>query len=236
MTVAILIPLHNAENTVVESLRSVVSQTHKDWKLFIVLNNCSDSTEQKVKMFIDEHGLWNKASVLFQNEEKGIAATLNRGLIEILKLPEKYDYVARLDGDDMWAVSKLEKQLQFFNVNNDVTVLGTQMLVRVDGQPAYTTKNSLSHEDIVKDICNSNNPISHPSVMFKTKMLLKTGLYDDVIPYAEDFWMWMKCIRWYKMANLEEALVVYNLNKNANPLHSRMIGHVASLVVQHLVK
>lgn len=236
MTVAVLIPLHNSESTVVESLESVLHQTHKDWKLFVVLNNCTDNTEKVVRNFVDKHGLWPKATILLQNEEIGISPTLNLGLVEILKLPEKYNFVARLDGDDVWADNKLERQLLFFTNNPDVSVLGTQMLVKVDGKVQYKTQNALSHEGIVKAICDSNNPISHPSVMFKTKMLYKTGLYDDVVPYAEDFWMWMKCIRWYKMANLDETLVVYNLNKHANPLHSRMVGHVAGLIVNHLMK
>ena len=63
-------------------------------------------------------------------------------------------------------------------------------------------------------LLRGNNSIAHPSVIFKKNIFLQAGIYEDNYKFAEDYYLWLKCVRWYKFANLGEILVDYTVSHN----------------------
>lgn len=53
-TVSIIMPAYNAEETIKDSILSILKQTYEDFKLYIINDNSSDSTEHIIKSIIDE--------------------------------------------------------------------------------------------------------------------------------------------------------------------------------------
>ena len=69
---------------------------------------------------------------------------------------------------------------------------------------------------IKNTLLNGSNCIAHPSVVFRKKIIERAGLYDDSFPLAEDYYYWLRAMRWYNFANLDEVLVDYTSNPNPN--------------------
>ena len=204
--VSILVPAHNCAKTIERSFLSLAEQTFKDFEVILVLNNCTDETGLLARKFSNNF----KIKILSCNIP-GIVPTLNTGIFHCSS-----ELIARQDGDDYWYPTKLEKQLEFLEKNPDVDILGTQ--IRLVDKSFNPTNESLVHpiEDLQIKIklLSGNNAIAHPSVIFNKKIFLQAGIYEDNYRFAEDYFLWLKCIRWHKFANMKETLVDYTVSHN----------------------
>lgn len=229
---AILMPLHNSEKTIERSLVSILEQeTEYKFSIFCVLNNCTDRTEEIIDRLSDQFEFYiSKTHCL----EPGIVPALNTGIFKILADPRECEFIARQDGDDFWYPNKLQEQGNFLNRNPDIDVLGTQIkIVKPESFETLGVSNyPLTHEECKKWILNAQNPIAHPSVVFKTKITKKCGIYEDIFPVAEDFFFWSKVAKYYKFANIQDILVDYTSTSNSNysPRTPQLISNIARLI------
>lgn len=217
MMIAVLMPYKNSSKTVEETLASLKSQTYKDYLLVAVNNNSSDNSESIVRDYCKKYNIpcW-----LPFNEDGVFSSALNLGLFWILGSGQNFDAVARLDSDDIWLPRKLERQVDFLEKNPDVSILGTQIETFFDGEGGpQAIKHPTSHEEIVNTLLNSRNCIAHPSVMIRTNVFRRCGVYDDIYRHCEDYQYWIKASKHFKLANLDEVLVKYrsHFNPNYNP-------------------
>lgn len=205
--VSILVPAHNCESTIERSLSSLAEQTFKDFEVILVLNNCSDNTEILANSFRNNFKL-----KIIKNSIPGIVPTLNSGIFHC-----NAPLIARQDGDDYWYHDKLEKQVEYLENNPEVDILGTQ--IRLVDKNFNPVKDSLVHPEedmqIKMKLLSGNNAIAHPSVLFHKRIFLQAGIYEDNYRFAEDYFLWLKCIRWYKFANLPDIMVDYTVSHNS---------------------
>lgn len=119
--VSVICPTFNCENYIRDTLLSILSQTHSNLEV-IVIDDCSnDNTVEIVKSINDSR------IRLFENvSNKGPAYSRNRGIKETTG-----QYIAFLDGDDLWREDKIEHQLTFM-VNNNYQFTYTNYLVFSD--------------------------------------------------------------------------------------------------------
>lgn len=194
--ISVILPAYNSEKTIESSIRSVLNQTYTNFELIVVLNGCSDNTEDIAKTISKSDN-----RIKIHHSEKGIVPALNTGL--------RYasgDIIARQDADDEWYKFKLEKQIEQFN---NCDILGTQIDISSSGiinQSNYP----LDHSGCVNWLLNSQNPIAHPSVIFKRSILDKIGGYWDLFPFAEDMDFWLRCIPFFKLKNADFIGMKYN--------------------------
>ena len=108
--VSIITPTYNCGGFIEKAIRSVVSQTYKDWEMIIV-DDCS--TDDTVNI-VHGYSLNDSRIRFFSNDtNSGAAVSRNRALREA-----KGEWIAFLDGDDIWLPTKLEKQLEFMQKRN----------------------------------------------------------------------------------------------------------------------
>ncbi len=102
---SVLMTVKNVEKYIVESLDSVFAQTLLPKEIRIVDDNSTDSTLE----IIESYG--PRISVT-KNANAGMAETYNRA-IPLLKT----EFIAFLDGDDLWLPNKAERQIDFLIAN-----------------------------------------------------------------------------------------------------------------------
>ena len=107
--VSIITPVYNCEDTIGETIESVLNQTLSDFEMLIVDDISNDKTIDIIKKYQKQ----DKRIKLFILKEKGGAASArNKALKEA-----SGQYIAFLDGDDLWVSDKLEKQIKFMQEN-----------------------------------------------------------------------------------------------------------------------
>lgn len=102
--VSVIIPVHNAERFIEETVASVRAQTYEDWELLLVDDGSTDRSNEICK------GLAGKDPRirLLKSNGSGAAAARNTGTISA-----RGRYLCFLDADDIWRRDKLEKELKF---------------------------------------------------------------------------------------------------------------------------
>lgn len=105
--VSIIMPVHNGEKTIGESIESVLGQTYSDWELIIVDDCSTDGTNKIIKQYKDERIIY-----LYLPKNQGVAGARNEGISRA-----SARYIAFLDSDDLWMPEKLDVQLDFMREN-----------------------------------------------------------------------------------------------------------------------
>jgi glycosyltransferase involved in cell wall biosynthesis len=98
--VSILIPAHNAEATIGETIRSALSQTWQRKEIIVIDDGSTDRTPQIARRFA------SKQVAVVSTDNHGLSAAVNNAY----KLCHG-DYIQELDADDILAPDKIEKQL-----------------------------------------------------------------------------------------------------------------------------
>ena len=126
----------------------------------------------------------------------------------------KYEFVAKMDSDDISVPTRFEKEIECFEKDNSLDVVGSNSAEFV-GTPDNVSGIKVlpeKHEDIVK-LMTSRCPLCHPSMMMKKSIIEKAGGYQHW-QYAED---WYLIIRMYlagaKFYNIQENLVNVRINQ-----------------------
>ncbi len=113
--VSIVIPLFNKEAYIEQTLRSVMNQSYKNIECLIIDDGSTDNSADIANKFIGENQLpWT----LISQSNSGQTKARNNGIRK-----SDGDYVAFLDGDDLWPPNKIELQVEAIERNPDVVLV-----------------------------------------------------------------------------------------------------------------
>lgn len=149
-------------------------------------------------------------TVLKKEKNQGLAAALNSGLALC-----KYDWVARMDSDDISVEDRFEKQIAFIEKNVDISVLGGAIAEFENeiGDIHSERHVGLTHEEITK-MSRSRTPMNHVSVMYLKSAILEVGGYSEDFGKLEDYKLWVDLIAsGKKMANIDDIIVCVRVGK-----------------------
>ncbi|MCG8411684.1 MAG: glycosyltransferase, partial [Bacteroidales bacterium] len=146
-------------------------------------------------------------------ENLGLAKSLNQLLDKVLN--GDYEYIARMDADDISFATRLERQVQFLETNIETDCLGTWAIeINENGTEYFKKEMPLSHQECHK-LFMMRDCMIHPAVMFRKSYFEKAGLYPEDTYFGEDTMMWAKgFVSDCKFANLPENLLYFRLDKN----------------------
>jgi glycosyltransferase involved in cell wall biosynthesis len=136
---------------------------------------------------------------------QGISKALNAGLEQIVA--GGFTYVARLDAGDLSLPGRFASQLAFLEAHPDHAVVGTSVeMVDEDGRFLYVFAPPTAHDDLVREL-HYRNPMSHPSVMIRVNALQSCGAYRETYYGGEDYELWLRLGREWKLANLDRVFL-----------------------------
>lgn len=105
--VSIIVPAYNCEKYINATIDSILNQTYSKFEIIVIDDYSTDSTAELVKKYNDERIVY-----LINDKQSGAAFSRNRGIRHA-----RGEYIAFLDGDDIWSSTKLEEQLHFMKTN-----------------------------------------------------------------------------------------------------------------------
>lgn len=198
--VSIVLPVYNGSMYLQEAMDSILAQTYSNFELIIIDDGSSDNSAEIIVEYTDSR------IKFYRQENHGLAATLNR-CISIAS----GSYVARQDQDDISLPSRLEKQVAFLESNPDYGMVGTWATIWEGNVPTerlhkHSPENLRLKFDLLFD-----NPFVHSSMMIRKCVFDIVGGYStdrDRQP-PEDYELWSRVSRKFKVANIPEVLHVY---------------------------
>ncbi|MEW6254650.1 MAG: glycosyltransferase [Pseudomonadota bacterium] len=148
-----------------------------------------------------------------QPRGNGLVQALNRGLSEA-----KYDLIARLDDDDIWLPGKMSHQLDRFENDPDLTILGTGMtLVFESGDAPVDHIRPDGWSPILNFFCQVGCPFPHGSILAKKNIFNLLGRYPQTaaVRHCEDYALWSIWIRFFKPGMVEQSFYNYTVSERS---------------------
>lgn len=184
----------------IEALDSILNQTLLPTEIVLVLDG--KLTEELDNTILEYEKKYDILRVIRFDENRGLGYALNDGLKEC-----KYNYVFRMDTDDISRKDRFEKQLTYMLENPNIDVLGSNI---------YEFKENINEEMRIKKMPTgkdvnsyilSRNPINHMTVCFKKDAVLSCGGYKPLL-YLEDYYLWVRMFSKGKIIdNIDDELV-----------------------------
>lgn len=193
-------PVYNGEKYLEAAIRSILNQSFKDFELIIINDGSIDSS----RTIVEEIAKNDSRVKLFNISNIGLVGALNFGLSAC-----KYDYVARMDADDISLPYRFELQFDFLQKHPEVAVVGGQTtIINADGivkSSGHYPNNSFE----VSQLASLGSPVAHPAVMYRKKVVLEVGGYRDEFKHAEDYDLWLRILKKFQITNLKETILLY---------------------------
>ncbi|MFI0429071.1 glycosyltransferase family 2 protein [Mariniflexile sp. HMF6888] len=206
MGITIGLPFYNAENYLELAIKSVFAQTYQDWELILMDDGSTDRSLEIAKSINDP-----RVSVYSDGKNKKLAARLN----EIVRLA-KYDYLARMDADDLMSTKRIETQMNILKNNPEIdlvstgTISITNDLTYLGGR--YVQLNEISFNDL---LYKRATPL-HASIVSRTDWF-KRNKYDESLKIAQDYDLWLRSCKKndFNIKFITDLLYYYREENNA---------------------
>lgn len=191
--ISILTPVYNQEHYFEKTINSVLYQTYQNWEWIIIDDGSTDNTRKIINTYKDERIKY------FYQEHSGIdkiCSTHNKAL-----WLSKGDFIALIDGDDLWPEDKLEKQLQSF-INDEVILsYGECYIINSEGKKIDYNKvpndkeisrNEPLGASLQEFLFKATSFIYNPTVLIKKSALQRIGGFIEYRGLCHDFPTWCR--------------------------------------------
>ena len=189
------------------SIESLLNQTFKDWKLILTLDGCDEKSIAASKIAYE----LVKDLVVVRGGRVGIAGALNRGLKAC-----DTQFTARMDADDVALPRRLELQYRAMKENPSLVMLGTQIqAIDSEGDVASNIyyRYPVGRSNVLLAGSIINNPIAHPTMMFRTRQIILAGGYRD-IRCMEDYDLASRILPLGSIDNLNYLGLQYRIHRH----------------------
>lgn len=207
--VSVIVPVYRVEATIAEAVGSAIRQTLRELELIVVDDGSDDDSVAIVRAFDDP-----RVRVITQ-ENRGLSGARNTGIRAATA-----EYVAFLDGDDVWAPNKLE--LQVAHLDRDpgagVSFCRAELIAAGGARLGVYQMPRLTALGPGEVLCNT--PIKNGSTPVARKVALEEAAlerpggaqyFDESLRSLEDVECWVRLLlrtRW-RLEGLPELLVGY---------------------------
>jgi glycosyltransferase involved in cell wall biosynthesis len=195
--VSVIIPTCNRAALAPEAVASVLAQSWRDFEVLVVDDASTDATAAALAPFGARIRLWRREC------RGGVSAARNTGI-----KAARGEWLAFLDSDDLWLPEKLARQLDYLAAHRDLLLCQTEETwvrrgVRVN-QPR-------THRKIGGRIFSASLErcmISPSAVILHRRLFDRHGAFDEDLPAAEDYDLWLRLTWRYAVGLVPEPLII----------------------------
>lgn len=215
--VSVVIPAYNAEESIDETLRSVRAQTHGNLEIIVVDDGSTDTT----LALAQRHAASDPRIQVIHQSNGGVASARNAGWHQA-----RSAFIAFVDADDLWAPTKIERQLRALQAAGPRAGLAYAWTVRIDANGVVGRSFGGTHHegDVLSLILRSNFICCGSNVLVRREALIEVLGFSSRLRAAgfegcEDWLLTCRIAETYPFVNVPEFLVGYRDRPNSMSSH-----------------
>jgi glycosyltransferase involved in cell wall biosynthesis len=203
--ISVIIPAYNAEKTLAETLRSVLSQTFQDLEILVVDDQSTDRTRDIAESIEDD-----RLSIL-----TGIRAGVSRARNQAIAAA-RGELITFLDADDLWTPEKLQAQYDALCADPKAEVVYSWIHC-IDEQGKFLRRcNEVFWSGDVWERLLLENFIGNGSnVMVRRSALDKVGIFDESLINAQDTDLWIRLARQCHFVVVPKPHILYRISQGS---------------------
>ena len=205
--ISVIMSIRNDEgNFLSQSIESILNQSFKNFEFIIILDGSNKITKQKVEYYKNSDP---RLSIINQNN-LGLTKSLN---VAIRK--SRADLIVRQDYDDVSELNRLEYLYKYMLKNSDIVLSGSNC-IKINEKNSIIGKIKVeSNYKKLKKKITYFNPLIHPSVIFRKKILEEFNFYNENYSVSQDYELWSKVSKKYKISNNNSYLLRLRIHKDS---------------------
>lgn len=187
------------------AIESILNQTYEKFEFLIITNG------EKAKLIADHiKTKYNDTRIqVIQSIIPQLSHALNIGLDHA-----RYEYIARMDADDLAEPDRLAKQFDFL-IKNNLDLVGTDATL-IDSIGNIIGSRHTKQGRRINFWLNFKSCFIHPSVLYRKKAAIKARGYNAGFN-SEDYDLWLRMrrmgVRW---DNMSDKLLNYRVHDSAS--------------------
>ena len=208
LKIDVSMPVFNSELYLKQSINSVLNQTYKKFKFYIIDDCSNDSSWSIIQEFmkIDKRVIGIKLK-----ENRGMSYCLNK-----VNQISKADFIARIDCDDVMELNRLDEQINYLKKHPDTIVLSsTGKYINENNEILGKIPNDYIDENKIIERYKISKPIGllHPSVVYSRKKVIEVGGYRGEYWPSEDIDLWARILeKNFKIRVQNKSLIKYRVH------------------------
>lgn len=196
--ISVVMPVHNAERYIDESVKSILAQEPADIELIVVDDGSTDASVARLESIGD-----SRMRIIRQSNQ-GVARALMTGMEQA-----RAAIIARHDADDVALPGRLSAPLGLLRARPEIGIVGAAATVTdADGRPTGELRHAQDDASI-RYAALFDSPFVHPTVMFRRSAYDLAGGYRDDATVFEDHDLWWRMSKVTRMANISDVLLRY---------------------------
>lgn len=213
-TVSVIIPTFNGAKWITDAVQSVLNQTFNDFEIVVIDDGSTDNTKDILMPYL------KNINLVTHELNLGLPAARNSGI-----KVAKGEFIAYLDGDDMWKSEKLALQVALLEKHKNVQIVFSnyepfgdpvdyktgfdrsrilrQLPKKGVGEDAYIITKAPLFIDILRDLFPWVS-----TILLRRECLEKVGLFDEKSRYSgEDWQMCLRLAKYFSFGYIDKCLV-----------------------------
>lgn len=222
--ISVIIPTYNRGQIIEKAINSVLKQTYKELEI-IVVDDCSTDDTFKIVQSIDDE----RVKYFRLAENSGACYARNYGVNNAIG-----KYIAFQDSDDVWDLSKLEKQLNYLKINEADVVFCS--FAKIEGEKTKIIPEKKINESTLHDLLLKTNQIGTQTIFGKRKCFLAEP-FDNELERFQDWDLMIRITKYYRVLHLNEILVnVYVQSDSLSRNNEKALKSLERMVVKYSEK
>jgi len=221
--VSVLLPVYNAGKYLPECLESLKEQSYDNLQIIAIDDKSKDNSFAILKKFQKKY---KNLEVYSNKKHYGLAVCYNR----MLRVA-KGRFIAFANPNDINAVHRFKRQINFLLKNPRTVAIGTQYTV-IDEQMKKLDRSELPQDhEVIYNTLLQNNSLHPETVMVDRTLLPKDLLYFKTNKYPLIFAeVFIKFFQYGQVANLTHSLYFQRTNIKRLGRKASRFKHMASLL------
>lgn len=192
--------INDKKEFLIEAIDSLLNQTRLANEIVIIKDGKVTDEINKIIEDYTKKNL-NTFKVIQLDKNYGLGLAMKKG-IEYCT----YDWIARMDADDISHPGRFEKQLAIINKNPNLAIIGTNSEDFEESINERKSKRIMpENKNEILKFSKRRCPFIHPTIIFNKQKILDVGSYEDV-KYFEDYNLFLKVLKKYEGYNIQEIL------------------------------
>jgi len=196
-SVSVIIPTCNRSTLVTRAIQSVLTQTYTNLECIVVDDASNDNTGEVVNSYDDDRLIFIR-----HDKKQGASAARNTGIKH-----SKGDFVAFLDDDDEWLLTKIDKQIDLLSKSKGKVGLVYCWVAYMKNDLVLRKYSPRFKGEIFKEMLDKQAIGNSSTLLVKRKVIDDVGGFDESLPRGNDGDFIRRVCQKYQVDFVPEILV-----------------------------
>jgi glycosyltransferase involved in cell wall biosynthesis len=196
--VSVVIPAYQAERTLAAAIESVLSQTYTDIDVIVVDDGSTDATGSVAQSY-------GSPVTVIRTSNAGVSAARNTGIER-----SSGELIAFLDADDLWAPSKLARQVEVMDSDESIGLVTTSATAVGANLEVLEERRVWPTDDPCAILLLNSMVLGQlSSALLRRDVVVELGGFDRRFSQCADWDFFLRTGTRSRIATIDEQLVLY---------------------------